>query len=175
MAFGKTFILTLVAFIGLNFVFAMIGAVLTESIDTFFTDLSDMSILAHVLGGPISLYPGGDVIGIYSTTPENASGLMGAIMADDMVLETVLMYIFYIVAPLLAAIIAGRVGESRGQCFGAWFLVAMIGMGIVLVLELIAGEFEIALGYLLKIITAGVVNALFYGCFALLLSRSEFY
>ena len=170
MAFGKTFALSLLAFLGLNFGFALIVAALGGGIGTFFTDLADMAVLADVLGGPISIFPG-TVIGNYDIT----TSLIGSFFESPMVIANVLTYIFYIVAPLLAAIIAGRLSESRGECFGAWFLTAMIVMAVVLILELIAVSFSIALSVLLYIILGGVVNAFFYGCFALLVSRSEFY
>jgi hypothetical protein len=170
MAFGKTFILSLLAFIGLNFGFAVIVSALAGTIGTFFTSLADMSVLADALCGPISLYPG-TVIGNYGVTPS----LVGSFFETPIDLSILLTYIFYIVAPLLAAIIAGRLGESRGECFGAWFLTAMIVMAVALVLELIANSFSIGISVLLGIILGGVVTAFFYGCFALLLVKSEFY
>jgi hypothetical protein len=164
MAFGKTFVLSLVTFLGLNFVFVIIIAALSGSIGTFFPDLlNPLSNLGSALFGPIGILPGAVAVSIpIAFAPFDLVILLGLI--------------FFIVAPLLASIIAGRLGESRGECFGAWFLVAMVSMGVYLTLILVAGVPPAILIYTIVItIIFGLINGFFYGCFALLFAKSEFY
>ena len=165
MGFGKAFALSLVAFIGLNFGLLIIIQAIGGIIADFFTSLADMSVLGSALFGPIATYPGA------VATDINDMLLVGPFDLADF-----LGYIFFIVAPLLAAILAGRLGESRTHCFGAWFLVAMVSMGGYLTLVLITGVPESQLVYtIISIIISGVLNGFFYGCFSLLVAKSEFY
>jgi len=167
MGFGKAFALSLVAFIGLNFGLVIIIEAIGGTIGEFFTNLADMGNLSTALFGPIATYPG--IV---------ATAMLTMLLTDAVPfdLEILLGLIFYIVAPLLASILAGRLGENRAQCFGAWFLVAMVSMGGYLTLTLIVGvTADLLMITIAGVILSGVINGFFYGCFALLVARSEFY
>jgi len=176
MAFGKTFVLSLVTFIGLNFVFAIIIAALSDSIGIFLPDLMDpLSNLASALFGPIGMED--PIILVYlPILPGSVAASIPIALIDPIDLGILLGLIFFIVAPLLAAIIAGRLGESKGERFGAWFLVSMVSMGVYLILILI-GEVHASdlITIIVNTIISGLINGFFYGCFALLFAKSEIY
>lgn len=161
MGFGKAFGISIALFIGVNFGFAILLSALAGTIGTFFSSMANMTILSSVLFGPIIYSPGITWL-----------SLVGSIITG-FTLNTMLLYIGYIVAPLLAALIGGRFGEGKGQSFGCWFLTACISFGVVLVMQIIFGAYTI--GFIIEIIIYGVINGFFYGCFALLMSSSDFY
>jgi hypothetical protein len=78
-----------------------------------------------------------------------------------------------IVAPFVAALVAGRTGDGKGGSFGGWMITAMISSAALSVYAFLAFADPITL--IIGLILSGVVNGIFYGCFALLFSKSEMY
>ncbi len=79
----------------------------------------------------------------------------------------------FIVSPFVAALVAGRTGGGKGGSFGGWMLAALIGATAVAVysyIQLAAPIMEI-----ITIMLSGAVNGVFYGCFALLFTKTEMY
>ncbi len=177
MGFGKAFLLSLVIFIAINFGIALVIALLGDGISSFFDSLTDMEQLGANLFGTIK-----------GTPYEGMKNLLvnSLSLAQESESDPILPLIAFIAAPLVAAIIAGVSAEGKGQAFGAWFLVAMIAAGVILVLEVFLNETmrDLVLGLdtldmisyiLLNYLLAALVNGFFYGCFALLTCKSEFY
>ena len=105
--------------------------------------------------------PGAVVNSIYA---QIALGTFGALLIQS---------IGYMVSPFIAALVAGRTGDGKGGSFGGWMITALIGavaLSILAFLQL-ATPLPVIIGYVLS----GVVNGIFYGCFALLFSKSEMY
>lgn len=115
----------------------------------------------------------GDVI--TSIFTDISSGLFGASLIQN---------IGFIVSPFVAALVAGRTGDGKGGSFGGWLLAALIGAGALGVLAFVnpATLFNFygitvltPTMTLIAFLISGAVNGIFYGCFALLFSKSEMY
>ena len=111
---------------------------------------------------------------ITSIFTDISSGLFGASLIQN---------IGFIVSPFVAALVAGRTGDGKGGSFGGWMLAALIGAGALGVLAFVV---PVTLLYysitviiptmtLITFLISGVINGIFYGCFALLFSKSEMY
>jgi len=165
MGFGKAFGLGLLIYVALNFVFALIGALLANQIDVYFGLITtDPMTFISSLFAPILILPGiawltTGILAILAATP-------------DAMLLALMVMIGLIVPPILAAIIAGRTGESKGAAFGAWFLIAIICAVVPLVLGIIAGSLSVDVIIIITFILSGVINGIFYGAIAAL-SASE--
>jgi hypothetical protein len=172
MNFIKTFLISLVIYLGLNTVFVLISMFVTPGFP-----MTDVLYIIAAIFYPISVIPGEAWIG---------SGIVGLITASDIV-TVVLTFLWLIIPPLIAIIIGARIGENSQTGFGAWFLVALISCGVYALL-LGIGQAEYAspdltlswialttsygaVGAILSIFIAGVINGFFYGCISLLLAN----
>jgi len=194
MGFGKTFSLSLVAFIGLNFIFSILylalGPGFNELLNRFNPNSPDYAPLM------IIYYLFGSVGSVPSTNMDWA--LVQPLLNDNM--DFLVTGLGFIVAPLIAAILAGKFAESKFQGFAGWLLTVVVstvvvGIGVFLsptfqdtlksetylvffytyfpsLLIPGSGGFEMILIFLL---IACVINIIFYGFFALLVSKTEYY
>ena len=88
-----------------------------------------------------------------------------------------------IVTPFVAAIVAGRTGGSKGASFGGWMIACLIGSSALGVLAFINHVTLLYYGIivsdplilLIVISISAAVNGVFYGCFALLFTKTEMY
>jgi len=162
MGFGKTFILSLVTLVGLTFGGWVLYLALSGTIGQIGTALSSLSGIADAFFFPKILYPypGGVFAGLVTVL------FSGAITA-----EAITLFIFLIITPLLAAVVAGVVGESKVEVFGAWFLVIGVCMGTALTLILLGPG--LTPEGIVNFILGAVVHGLVYGCVALLVAGSE--
>jgi hypothetical protein len=170
MNFLKTFLITLVVYLGLNTVFVLIAMFANP----LFPKTDILYIIAAIFF-PISVVPGDAWIG---------SGIVGLITAVDIV-TVLLTFLGLIIPPLVAIIVGARLGENSQTGFGAWFTVALLSCGVYAILiglgqlsspylalnwfalTVIYGE----LGAILAIFIAGIINGFFYGCISLLLAN----
>ena len=175
MAFGKAFLLSIAAFVGLNFIFTIIYYALGPGFNVLFNTIqgAPLMILYHLFGSIISTPSA-----IFNYTIfQPFSGIFA--------LETFLLFLGYLIAPIMAAILAGRFGESKGESFGAWALTAGISTISVIIGALLSATTRTTLTTLYSLasieqllifaIVSLVINILFYGFFALLLSKIEYY
>ena len=90
----------------------------------------------------------------------------------------------YLAAPIIAAILAGRFGENKIQSFGGWLLTAVISTASVIIGAWLSPVFQTKLldtyGWvpdvtLILAIISCLLNTVFYGFFALLVSKEEYY
>lgn len=165
MGFGKAFGLGFLIYVALNFVFALIVALLAGTIDLYFSGITTYPLVfISSLFAPILILPGDAwlTLGILAVLSAPAAGMLLALI----------IMIGLIVPPILAAIIAGRTGGGKGAAFGAWFLIAIICATVPLVLGIIAGTLLVDVTTILTFILSGVINGLFYGAIAAL-SASE--
>ncbi len=165
MGFGKAFGLGLIIYVALNFVFALITALVGGTIDAYFATITTNPLtFIGSLFSPILILPGEAWL---------TSGILAVLAAPPATMLVVLLtMIGYIVPPLLAAVIAGRTGEGKTNAFVAWFLIAIICAVIVLVLGIVAATLTADMTTILTLVLSGVINGFFYGAFAAL-SASE--
>ncbi len=173
MGFGKAFLFSLIAFVGINFIFTMIYFA--------FTDFSQLISIIQNYPLMILYYLFGSVI----SAP---SAIFNWTIAEPFLLSNMDMLIFglgHLIAPLIAAILAGRFGESKIQSFGGWLLTAVVSTASVIVAvwlspytagTLIAIYLWASTDVILVLaIISCLINIVFYGFFALLLSKEEYY
>lgn len=176
MGFGKAFLLSIVAFVGLNFIFTIIYFALGDGFAVLFDNIQEAPlIILYYLFGSIVSAP----FFIFNVT------IVQPFLGTTFVLETFLFWLGYLIAPIIAAILAGRFGESKIQCFGGWALTAIISTVSVIIAALLSPLTETELlnlyflldfdHLLIFAITSCVINIFFYGFFALLVSKIEYY
>jgi len=185
MGFIKAFLLSLAAFVGLNLIFIILNYAFigfNEFIDVI--SRAPLMIL-YFLFGSITVTP---FISLNRAIP-------GDLLETSLSIQTNIILGFgFIIAPLLAAILAGRFGESKIQSFGGWALTAIIGTILTIVGGSLSETFrttlaesygwsssvqELSSDLLIRIIIlislSGLISIIFNGFFALLLTREEYY
>ena len=163
MGFGKAFGFSLLAYAGLNFLFVIIAATINGTLNLLFDDITTNPLLIlYLLFIPIIMFPG-----------EVFVNLVSEFFITPIDIAYVLLYVGYIVAPFLAALIAGRTGESKGKSFGGWFLTAAVSGAVMIVYSFLVSP-PTTYGMVIMIISF-ITNGVFYGCFALLFTKTEYY
>ena len=166
--FIKTFLCTLVIYIGLNAVFLVISIFISPGFP-----LSDIFFIVSTLFSPIINTPGTTLIA-------------GSALITTFNLVALLSFLALLVPPLVTVIIGARLGDNGKISFLSWLGTAVISC-IVYLLLLILGQdaslilgiawaaFEFVYGFIgaiLYVIITGVVNGIFYGCFSFLFGKA---
>ncbi len=186
MSFAKSFGLSLVVFIGLNVVFFFIGyALIDGGLDAFFNTLeTDLSVILEPLFGPLF---GPIIAGILYADPLIPDQGMGpesilyvVLEVSDLELGFIVLLIGYVAAPLVAAILAGRFAENKIEALLGWFLATMVSVVIVLswrvyVLSDAGDPAGVIIDFAIFTTGLGVIIGIFYGCFALLFTSTEYF
>ena len=180
MGFGKAFLFSILAFVGLNFIFTIIIYAFGPGFVTLFSTIQAAPLMiiyylfGSILSAPYTIF--------YWT------------IAEPFLLSTsvnLILGLGYLATGIIAAILAGRFGESKIQSFGGWLLTAVISTVAVIIGALIEptmqstistvyssstvyvwGTFDVILFFAL---INCVINIVFYGFFALLISKVEYY
>ncbi|MHA2006896.1 MAG: hypothetical protein ACXABO_02765 [Promethearchaeota archaeon] len=176
MGFGKSFLLSLVAFVGLNFVFSLLYYVITAGFDSFLTTITDAPLM-------ILYFLFGSAASIPSTNLNWA--IVEPLLNSNM--DFLILGIGFLITPIIASILAGKFAESKGQGIGAWLLTTVISTAAI-VIGVIPGfsstfvstiltfygwsGFELTLIFL---VISCVVNIVYGGFFALLVVETEYY
>ena len=172
MGLGKALGFSLLAYIGLNFLFIIISETISGDLNPLFIDItSDPLIILLIFFGPITIIPGTVIYMLYA---QIALGMFDA---------TLIQTIGLIVTPFLASLIAGRTGGSKGASFGGWMITCLIGSSALGVLAFINPSTLLYYGIMVSdpvmlLITLSIsaaINGVFYGCFALLFTKTEMY
>ncbi|MBD3197878.1 MAG: hypothetical protein GF317_22695 [Candidatus Lokiarchaeota archaeon] len=179
MGLAKSFIIGLVAFLGLNFVFEILALTISGGIAILGTM---PMVIFPMLFGNILFTPG--VVSNYIVAAFGQLMISSETAAFALIIQTLGM----VISPLVASILAGRLGGSRSGAFFGWFLVSVVAMVGALVFYFIYAvifTFYYAISpllaitevwiYLAEIIIGGIVNGVFYGGIALIFKRDEFY
>ena len=179
MGFGKTFALSLVAFIGLNFIFSILYLALGPGFDELFNrfdpdspEFAPLMIIYYLFGSIVSApYINLNWVIVEPLFNEN--------------MDFLIMGLGFITAPLIAAILAGKFAESKFQGFAGWLLAAIISTATVVIGVFLSPAFETELtttygwvGFeviLISLIISCVINIIFFGFFALLVAKTEYY
>ncbi|MFW9785198.1 MAG: hypothetical protein ACFFFB_23160 [Candidatus Heimdallarchaeota archaeon] len=179
MGFGKSFILSLVAFVGLNFVFTILYYSLGPGFDFLMSEIQNAPMMIiYYLFGSIASVP---------------SNILNWVIVDPFFNSTMtylIMGLGFLIAPLIAAILAGKFAESKFQGFSGWLLTSIIST-VAMIIGTIPGLSGTFVGtietlyfggtptgfevMLITLIISCVVNIVFYGFFALLVSKTEYY
>jgi len=172
MGLGKALGFSLLALIGLNFLFVIITETISGNLNILFSDIGNNPlIILLIFFGPIISMPGSVFSSIYLQV---SSGMIGSSLIQS---------IGFIISPFIAAIIAGRTGEKKGGSFGGWMITAIISavaLGVLAFINpatllyygiLVADPFVVLIFFLMS----GAVNGVFYGCFSLLFTKEEMY
>jgi hypothetical protein len=172
LGFGKAFGFSLLAYIGLNFLFIVIVETLSGNLNILFSDISaDPLIILLIFFGTTTNMPGTVFLSMYTQ------------IATGTIDYNLIRNIGYFVTPLVAALVAGRVGENKAGSFGGFFLTSIIGSVALGILAYISTA---TLAYFLIIVIdptatfitlliAGAVNGVFYGAFSLMFTKTEYY
>jgi len=172
LGLGKALGFSLLAYIGLNFLFVIITETISGDLNLLFSNItSDPLIILLIFFGPITIMPGDVVNSLYVKI---------AFGTFDMSLIST---IGLIVTPFVASIVAGRTGGSKGASFGGWMIACLIGSSALAVLAFINPITLLYYGivvvnpiiFLIEISVSAAVNGVFYGCFALLFTKTEMY
>ena len=170
MNFGKTFVITIFLYLVLNTIFTFIAYFTVTGFPT-----TDVWYIVVSIFAPIAVYPGAAWID---------SGIV-ALMASPASLTVWMTFLGLIVPPVVTLIVAAFIGDNQFTGFGAWFLTAFIscclyavflGVGqatspfLYLIWSGLLASFG-AIGEIINIIFAGVVNGFFYGCICSLITK----
>jgi len=176
MGFAKAFLFSMLALVGINFIFTIIYFAFGPGFNILIFNIQTYPLMIfYYLFGSIISYP--HIIFEWTI----AQPFFGGFDLPDLILG-----IGYLVASIIAAILAGKFGESKGQCFSGWLLTAVISTGLVIIGVLFSNFFknELSIVYgwastidvlLINIIISCAINILFYGFFAVLISKTEYY
>jgi len=172
MGLGKALGFSLLALIGLNFLFVIITETITGDLNPLFSDISSNPlIILLIFFGPLISMPGYVFSSIYA---QIYSGIIGPMLIQS---------IGFIVSPFVASLIAGRMGEKKGGSFGGWMIASMISAVALGILAFISPATILYYGIpvvdpalvLISFLISGAVNGVFYGCFSLLFTKEEMY
>ncbi len=171
MSFGKCFLFSLIAFIGLNVVFLLLAYLFSGTFDLFMNSFKAdfLGTLNMLLFGPLANLGSPGIlfasISVYISTSVTVPTF------------TLILWIGYFVAPVIGAFLSGFFAENRKEAFSGWFLTAIICTILVIVLGIIAilGISTPSTAYIISMIVlylgVGLTIGLFYGCIALLSRR----
>ncbi|MFX0048578.1 MAG: hypothetical protein ACFE8G_10480 [Candidatus Hermodarchaeota archaeon] len=168
MNFIKTFLITLVIYIGLNAVFLVASIFLSPGYP-----LDDIFLVVSSLFSPII------------RTPQYIfMSFVFLPMAPDLLIG-ILSILAIIVPPLVAVIVGARLGDSGKISFLSWFLTALLSSVVYFFLVFFGKDissyfssmwlsYEMIYGFIGAIVIllmGGIINGFFYGCFSFLFSR----
>lgn len=172
MGLGKALGFSLLALIGLNFLFVIITKTISGDLNLLFGDISSNPlIILLIFFGPMINMPGSVFSSIYL---QISSGTIGSSLIQS---------IGFIISPFVASLIAGRTGENKGGSFGGWMITAMISAVALGILAFINPATLLYYGIpvadpsvaLISFLMCGAVNGVFYGCFSLLFTKEEMF
>ena len=171
--FAKAFLLSLAVYVGINFLFLIISSVISDTLDILFSVLEAAPLMIlYYLFGPITILPSRSFVAIVNF--------------DPFVLSILISGIGYLIAPLIAAILSGRFGESKGEAFGGWLLTAAVSAGMIILAFFLSGTVEGILDtlygpglsqmtILIYVLISFFINFIGFGFFALLVCKTEYY
>lgn len=173
MNFWKTFLITILVYLGLNTLFVLIGLFVFTPPELA-TELDDILLIIALIFAPIFVFP----------FEAWATGISNLITSADIFID---LFTFFgiIVPPLVAAILAAKLGEERDTGFNAWFITSLI-MAVIYAILLGVGQLSSSvlgitwfenvsiygeIGTILAIFISGIINGFFYGCISLIVAR----
>ena len=172
MGLGKALGFSLLAYIGLNFLFVIISETISGNLNLLFSNITtNPLIILLIFFGPITSVPSSEIFTLYTKI---AFGTF-----DASLIQT----IGFIVTPFVASIVAGRTGGSKGSSFLGWMIACLISASALVVLVFISPITLLYYGIvvsnpiilLIVFSLSALITAIFYGAFALLFTKTEMY
>ena len=168
MSFGKSFIISLVALVVLNSVVLALMYAVGYGFGDFITAITSIPLyILYMLFGSTGH-------AIWKTI----DGFTYAIGSDPINWPFFLLNLGFIIAPLIAAVIAGRLSEKRVHAFAGFFLSVIISMLICIILVYQGFTYQILLGVdfnqttaIINVILGSLLNGLIYGIIAYLTTK----
>ena len=183
MSFGKGFGIGFLIFVILNLVFTLVTSFLIGgNIAAMFTDVN--SIIITLLGGAL-LPPTIVFLLIYMFLGMGGTSMLSSSLGIALLVQV----LAYLLVPLISSIITGKLAGGKGAAFFAWFLISVLSAAIIAImvymdfLAYTGGEtsmlmmFGLGMGetIMIMLILFGVINGIFYGAFAQLVSSDDLY
>ena len=171
MNFVKTFLITLLIYLGLNTVFALFAVFTVPGFPT-----TDIMLIITMIFAPIFTSP---------AAAWTTSGILPLIATTDL-LTDLMTFLGLILPPLIAVIVASFLGDSNKTVSGAWLTTALL-TAVVYVILLGIGQLSSSylaidwfgkvatygeLGTILVIFITGIANGFFYGCVAFIITKA---
>ena len=168
MSFGKSFLISLVALVVLNVAILAITYAIGYGFDVFIAGITANAI--HIL------------YVLFSSTGHPIwwliEGLIYSIGSEPFNWAYFIYKIGFIIAPLIAAVITGRLSEKQVHAFAGFFLSTIISMLVCIILIyqgfayqiMLAGKFNQAEA-IINVILGSLVNGLIYGMIAYLTTK----
>ena len=169
MGLGKALGFSLLAYVGLNFLFVIISETISGNLNLLFSGITSNPLtIMLIFFGPIVSVPSSEIFLLY--------GQISSATIDASLIRT----IGFIVTPFVASIVAGRTGGSKGASFGGWMITCLISSSALGVLGFISPSTlgfpaAYAVTYLIMVSLTALITGIFYGCFALLFTKTEMY
>jgi len=175
MGFGKSFLLSLAAYIGLNFIFTILYFALDAGFDTLMDDIQNAPLM-------IIYYLFGSVTSVPSNNLDWA--IVQPLYNEDNTF--LILSLGYLAAPIIAAILAGKFAESKFQGLAGWLLTVIVSTVAMVIGVFLSPTLELEFSnsfynwsgvelILIYLVISCVVNIVFYSFFALLISKTEYY
>ena len=170
MNYIKTFIISLVIYLGLNTVFTLIAVFTVAGFPT-----TDIMLIVTSIFAPIFTFPG---------AAWSSDGIVPLLTSTDFFTDFML-FLGLVVPPLVTIIVASFLGDTNKTVFGSWFLTALITCVVYAILlgtgQLVSAYLALdwfakvasygELGTILVVFTAGIANGFFYGCITYLITK----
>ena len=188
MNFIKTFLVSLLIYLGLNLVFAFI-IVYTNPLLAAQPD-AGLLIIAMMFG-PITISPVNAWVHFPLPLgyPYN-SGIIGIIETISLggdYLAVIIMFLYFVIPPLMSVIIGGVIADSTTIAFGSWFLIAIISTAAFAIIIGFTGTspsiFSMFTNHIIwlngptdlyiALVLTGLINAFLYGCISFLVTRKK--
>lgn len=176
MNFWKTFFVTLAIYLGLNTVFVLISVYAVPTSPMYLT--TDVWLIVTSIFMPIFVAPWDAWI--------HPSGIVGIMTSADL-LGSLMLFLGLVIPPVVAGIVAAKLGDSQMGAFSAWFFTALLTCVLYLLflalgfslqlsasLEILWLSYAVTygeLGAIIAIFLSGIINGFFYGSFTLLLAK----
>jgi len=168
MSFGKSFLINFVSILVLNTGFIMLAYTFGYGFNDLITEISMEPIyILYLLFCPL-----GRAIWL------NFDGMIYAVQAATF--SILILNIAYLMAPLCAVIITGRMSDDKINSLLAFMATAIISMIVCIILVLYNIPLQIEIGQdftqsmaILNVVLGSVINGCLYGLIALALTRKK--
>ena len=168
LSFVKSFIVSLVALMALNSVIMIITYAVGYGFDNFTSSITNIPLFILYMLFSSTGHAIWAIISVFTYSFE----------ADPFNWSYFIVFLGFIIAPLIAAIITGLVSEKKTHAFGAFFLSVIICMLICIILVYQGTYYELQFGItmnqteaLITVTLGSLVNGLIYGIIAFLTTK----
>jgi hypothetical protein len=168
MGIVKAFLFSLLALVLSNLLLVMLAYLLNNNFDTFITGITtDFIYFLYTLFASIG-HPIWDTI-------ENLASIIA--LSN---LFYLLLILALLLSPIIAALVAGRLGEKRTNSFAGFFLTAIVSLSVSIYLVISSVSYQLILGNslnqttaIINVLLGGLLNGLIFGLIAYLTTKKK--